>query len=182
MMDPAVKTAMALCVLLGGVCAALLFRSDRPEPGTPTPGVEKQVLLRYRTNAHPPSRRQPNGDQTAINYLEPPAPPRSAIVVTPLDRHESPPALSPDYPEAKQPPSARWGMPMDRMLPVAAMSDQAGRTHRVVDGDTLESLAEHYLGSSARAEEIHAANRELLSNPKLLPIGAELKIPPMNAQ
>ena len=64
------------------------------------------------------------------------------------------------------------------MLPITTPADQTARTHRVVDGDTLPALAERYLGSAARAEEIYQANRDVLSDPELLPIGAELKLPP----
>lgn len=49
--------------------------------------------------------------------------------------------------------------------------------HKVKDGDSLGSLARRYLGSPDRAGEIYAANRELLPNPELLPIGGELIIP-----
>ncbi len=52
------------------------------------------------------------------------------------------------------------------------------RIHLVVDGDTLAKLAARYLGSSDRYGEIFAANRGLLSKPDLLPIGAQLVIPP----
>ncbi len=48
--------------------------------------------------------------------------------------------------------------------------------HRVVDGDSLEALAERYLGAAQRADEIYQANRERLTSPELLPIGAELSI------
>ena len=40
------------------------------------------------------------------------------------------------------------------------------------------ALAERYLGPASRAGEIFAANRDVLFDPKLLPIGVELKIPP----
>ena len=66
------------------------------------------------------------------------------------------------------------------MLPITAPADQTAQTHRVVDGDTLPALAERYLGSAARAEEIYRANRDVLSDPGLLPIGADLKLPPRN--
>ncbi len=49
--------------------------------------------------------------------------------------------------------------------------------HVVHNGDTLEKLAERYLGDSGRALELFDLNREQLSNPHLLPIGAELRIP-----
>jgi hypothetical protein len=51
------------------------------------------------------------------------------------------------------------------------------RTHIVVDGDSLERLAGRYLDDPTRAVEIYEANRELLADPNLLPIGAELVIP-----
>jgi nucleoid-associated protein YgaU len=51
------------------------------------------------------------------------------------------------------------------------------RRHRIRDGDTLESLALRYLDDEARAHEIFEANRGLLSDPMLLPIGVELTIP-----
>jgi nucleoid-associated protein YgaU len=52
------------------------------------------------------------------------------------------------------------------------------RQHKIVDGDTLAHLAERYLGDAQRAGEIHAANRKLLPQPDLLPIGVTLVIPP----
>jgi hypothetical protein len=50
--------------------------------------------------------------------------------------------------------------------------------HRIADGDTLSRLAQRYLGRSDRYLEIYDANRDVLSNPDLLPIGVMLKIPP----
>lgn len=59
------------------------------------------------------------------------------------------------------------------------MADEAteSRTHVVVDGDSLERLASRYLSDPQRSREIYELNREVLSAPDLLPIGAELKIP-----
>jgi nucleoid-associated protein YgaU len=53
----------------------------------------------------------------------------------------------------------------------------AGPTHRVADGDTLVRLAERYLGSAERWRELYEFNRDVLTAPELLPIGAELRIP-----
>ena len=47
----------------------------------------------------------------------------------------------------------------------------------IIDGDSLEKLAGRYLDDPQRSKEIFEFNRELLSNPDLLPIGAELKLP-----
>jgi hypothetical protein len=63
------------------------------------------------------------------------------------------------------------------------MRDEAAepRTHVVVDGDSLERLANRYLSDPRRTREIYELNREVLSAPDLLPIGAELKIPDRGA-
>jgi len=61
--------------------------------------------------------------------------------------------------------------------PEATDEETAARTHIVVDGDSLEKLAGRYLDDPQRGNEIFEANRELLSSPDLLPIGAELVIP-----
>lgn len=52
------------------------------------------------------------------------------------------------------------------------------RVHVVHNGDTLGRLAQRYLGNEDRALEIFDLNREVLDNPHLLPIGAQLKLPP----
>lgn len=49
--------------------------------------------------------------------------------------------------------------------------------HRIVDGDSLESLAKRYLGDSRLAGALFRANRDVLSDPDLLPIGQRIKIP-----
>lgn len=60
------------------------------------------------------------------------------------------------------------------------LSDSASPplTHRIVDGDTLPLLAERYLGSASRANEIYEVNRAVLAEgPGLLPLDKVLKIP-----
>lgn len=63
-------------------------------------------------------------------------------------------------------------------LPTIDPEEPAVRSHKVVDGDTLSSLAEQYLGSASRCLEIYEANRDQLDSPELLPIGVRLRIPP----
>lgn len=53
----------------------------------------------------------------------------------------------------------------------------ATRTHRIVEGDSLEQLAEHYLGSRERFLELFEANRHILARPDVLPLGERLVIP-----
>lgn len=61
---------------------------------------------------------------------------------------------------------------------VASLGHQRPKTHKIVDGDTLEALAQLYLGDSSRSMEIYWANQDLLPGPEVLPIGVELEIPP----
>ncbi len=48
--------------------------------------------------------------------------------------------------------------------------------HVIGEGDTLPKLAERYFGDRDRYREIFEANREVLHDPRLLPIGIELTI------
>ena len=52
------------------------------------------------------------------------------------------------------------------------------RRHTIRDGDTLRKLAGRYLGDAERWQEIYDANRDALSDPELLPVGAMMVIPP----
>ena len=178
MKDPALKTAAAICVLLGGLCAAALFRHDRPRAADSGPEAPDELLLRYR--AADQSWKAPLHEAGAAPTMErepPPANPHPVTILTPAEGVEPPPALAPGYPESESPAKSRWGASMSMMLPVVP-TDDAVRTHTVVDGDTLTALANRYLGSAARAEEIYQANRDVLHDPTLLPIGVELKLPP----
>jgi nucleoid-associated protein YgaU len=60
----------------------------------------------------------------------------------------------------------------------AISSEQATRQHRIVEGESLESIAERHLGSATRASEIFQWNRDRLQQPDLLPLGIYLRIPP----
>ncbi len=63
------------------------------------------------------------------------------------------------------------------MMPTVARSADGPKVHKIIDGDTLADLAAQYLGTPKRAREIFEANRDILTDPELLPIGVELKIP-----
>jgi nucleoid-associated protein YgaU len=197
MIDPAVKIALACCVFLAGVCAALLFRCNPPKPvisqsstppataaapvATTTQVVPPAETLRIRhagATATSPANAAPKKQGAASNaapwiYDES----RTAIVVTPSDRRESPPHLADAYPEPVPVRSSSWGIGMHMLLPLSD-HDETHRTHKVVDGDKLNTLAKDFLGSADRASEIFEANRDVLSDPELLPIGVELKLPP----
>ena len=49
--------------------------------------------------------------------------------------------------------------------------------HKVESGDTLGKISKEYLGQAGKYMEIFNANRDQLSNPDLIHVGQELKIP-----
>jgi nucleoid-associated protein YgaU len=61
---------------------------------------------------------------------------------------------------------------------MVAPSPPQFREHSLVDGDTLQRLAQRYLGDANRWPEIQVANSRLLANPDVLPIGKTIRIPP----
>ena len=65
------------------------------------------------------------------------------------------------------------------MRPTQTLEDRRPtlREHRIVDGDSLQGLAQRYLGDSLRAEEIYELNRDRLRDPNILPVGKRLRIP-----
>lgn len=58
-----------------------------------------------------------------------------------------------------------------------SMTSQTGVLHRVIPGDTLQSIAVEYYGDPRRYLDIYLANKHLLSNPARLPENIELRIP-----
>lgn len=62
--------------------------------------------------------------------------------------------------------------------PIRKPTQGLGRVHRVVRGDTLSSIAQHYYGTSAGWRFLYEANRNIMSNPNQLAVGMELSIPP----
>lgn len=74
--------------------------------------------------------------------------------------------------------------PPEIQVPTIPHSDAAtndvtiqGRTHVVVDGDSLAKLADRYLDDPTLENEIFRLNRDVLTDPAVLPIGVELRIP-----
>ena len=56
------------------------------------------------------------------------------------------------------------------------------RQHTIHDGDTLASLARRYYQDPQRAGDILEANRAVLSDPQVLPIGVKIVIPRQPAE
>lgn len=60
----------------------------------------------------------------------------------------------------------------------ARTTQAAAQTHVIESGDSLSVLAERYLGSQGRFQEIYEANRDVLTDVNRLPVGATIVIPP----
>jgi nucleoid-associated protein YgaU len=163
------KLFVAFAALGGAFLLAQPFRHQ----GSQTvrheiPAVERVVL---RETAVP-------GDQE----IQPPNAPTAEIQPTLLAPPHDPEAV-PDMKEEV----ARLTPPptMARTYPGSgadASRHSVQRTHRVRDGDTLESLAQRYYGDRSRWQEIYQANREQIARPDLLPLNVRLRIPPNTPQ
>ena len=97
---------------------------------------------------------------------------RSTLQVPPpplLDAHAPPPATAAWATAAPQPlPSAQVG----------SAAEPAPSTYVIRDGDDLASISSRFYGHPAAAAALWTANRDLIPNPDLLPIGAEIRLPP----
>jgi nucleoid-associated protein YgaU len=184
-MNRGTKILAASVVLGSGTIVALLFRQEPPLSISQESRNYGQLVLRktpsslledIRTSDH----EAPRHDDISEGAPSDPHDVGPATVVTPVESGESSPSLPKDYPGAAPSENARWGTPIGLPFPGGHIARVSKRTHTVIDGDTLRSLAKRYLGSADRHAEIFEANRQLLSNPELLPIGAKLKIPGNN--
>jgi nucleoid-associated protein YgaU len=180
MNDPAVKVALAISVLIGGVFIAIVFRPVFSLPPGAMTEMNTPLSLQHQKQSPLPSVSQEQAPVSVLWAGQKSAAlstsSRGPTVLSPLGAQQQAPDLPPRYPAAASTNSARWGMPTD-MMPIVARPADGPQVHKIVDGDTLGDLAARYLGSSARAKEIFEANRDVLTDPELLPIGVELKIP-----
>jgi nucleoid-associated protein YgaU len=165
-------------IMAGGLGAAMPFRHRTRGPLPPRGVLRMDVPLRRPDivlEATPPSADSP----ARANGGGPPAAdgePDGRRVLRPDFESLAPPPLLPaDFgPSATRPYQDRRWQPVRMKLPAIAPSM---RRHRVTDGDSLEALAERYLGDRNRAQEIFAANRDVLLAPDLLPLGRIIRIP-----
>jgi nucleoid-associated protein YgaU len=93
----------------------------------------------------------------------------------------SPPEGSRIATNSPPPTASSFSPPRQPAASIKPLVELGGReqSHRIADGDTLDRLAERYLGRADRSLELYDYNRDVLSRPDVLPIGAELRIPPL---
>ncbi|MGA2059338.1 MAG: hypothetical protein ABSG67_02565 [Thermoguttaceae bacterium] len=180
MNDPAVKFALAISVLIGGLFIAIVFRPVLSMPAGAIAEMNTPLSVQHQKQLPLPT---PSPEQSLVSarpadqqLAARPTSSQGPTVLSPLGPPQPGPSSPPRYPVYSSANTARWGMPLD-MMPTVARPAEGPLVHKIVDGDTLGELAARYLGSAARAMEIFQANRDVLTDPELLPIGVELKIP-----
>jgi nucleoid-associated protein YgaU len=159
-------------VIVGGVGLALLFRREE------TPAL--------------PDRTQTLANPTLPRRSPPPSFAEPAIRLSPLrggdfaDFETTPSKLPPNGEpfaagSGNSRPTVKYGKSTESdflpTMPSAITHLNPAKRHVLRDGDTLSALAQRYLGSASRANEIYEFNRQILKDPDLLPIGKTIQIP-----
>ena len=180
------RILVALTIVAWGLAAAFVFQRATPtrvssEANRPESLVSRGEPAWARNESRalplPVVRLQSSASPTSPPSAAPTLLTGSAIAFSAMDTAAAPPKLARSFPEPSEPIASRWGAMLGLTSPDRGATTQSGKTHRVVDGDTLKALARRYLGNSDRSLEIYEANRDMLPNPEVLPIGAELRIP-----
>ena len=195
-MDRGVRVIAAVSVLVGGLATAFLFRVDHPR-GSPTISrTGDRLVLRKQIGS--PVDAVPSATDLAPAAHSMPARATAmatsaathnatATIVEPAVSARTPPTLARDYPVAGVPGTACWGTRMTLAAPNRTSlngpgQDRSVRKHKIVDGDTLQSLAARYLDSENDFLYIYESNRDVLPSPWVLPIGVELRIYPRKVE
>lgn len=194
------KVGLSLGVLVLGVVGALLFRRDQVAESPKTPlktarKIDERIADRPRTpymvgdiefDQDSGTAGKPRQDDVADTE-------RPAHTVPPnwLDDEEDPFQVA-QTPNAKaghpaEPEADHHAIPVTprtvtphRPTEIETAQTAALQTHVIKSGESLSTIAEHYLGSQGRFQEVFDANRDVLTDPNRLPLGATIVIPPKN--
>lgn len=174
------RRLLGIAVISAGVCAALPFRND---------AINAPINSHATTEF---SGKATSRDELTLQLTIPTAPvaaPELAARQQPISTGaETMPAPQPQEvrrDELHAPPTIASAFePLVTTFPVATEKtarttndDLPERRHRIADGDTLEALAERYLGHRDQWRTILEANDGVLTDRDILPIGKEIKIP-----
>lgn len=174
------RRILGISVISAGVCAALPFRNDMANSPVATP--EKATMSRSYASGNeltlqltipidpgtlPIADREPEVTPAVLKA----APSLQAQEVR-RDDLQAPPQLASTF------ETFVGTAPVTLETSVSSTkTDQPERRHRIADGDTLESIAKRYLGTRNEWRSIYSYNEDLLTDPAVLPIGKEIKIP-----
>lgn len=184
------KLTAAGLVLAVGFAMALLFRRGSEGGEASHTAVAPPAITRSKGTTLATLPAAPVAGQTILNGQFSPLPPVAATnagLVTPTsDASTGAAPVTPLHQTVATTASGSTTIAPTTLsvggapLGDAAAADPAApafRIHVVHNGDTLERLAERYLGDAGRSLELFDLNRDVLENPHLLPIGAQLHIP-----
>ncbi len=172
------KLFVAFVALGAAFLTARPFRRDVSEKVRPVSQVAEQVVLRETPGPNDVEITCPDAPTAEIQrtlLAPPPVPEEPRRPEEPSIRPAPPSAMAKAYPDSSVSNEDPAGL--------AAALDWPGsqrvieRVHEVRDGDTLESLAQRYLGDRSRWREIYQVNRDRIRQPELLPLGTKLVIP-----
>lgn len=123
------------------------------------------------------------------DYAPPPAPDRLPAV--PFAAVAQPPDLNGTYRstlqvppppllDAQAPPPTTAGWVSQPAAPSASMApaEPAASTYVIRDGDDLAAISSRFYGHPGAAAALWSANRDVIPNPDLLPIGTAIRLPP----
>jgi nucleoid-associated protein YgaU len=149
--------------------AAAKKGNARPEASAQADGLpEDRQLADHRD---PPSSPDPQVTESRTADQPPPVADSFRAKLEPWDDAGAGPAKQ-DYAAAESVAA--------RVAAASAGPPANAATHRtrhcIAEGDTLPELAARYLGDRNRYQEIFQANRQVLPDPRLLPIGEEIWI------
>jgi len=132
----------------------------------------------------------PEFGPAAIGHVAPPPPPEP-LPAMPQALTAATPGLPPHYRstvETPPPPlldgqvapplAVGWTTRQPTARPAPAVGPDPARIYIIRDGDDLTAIATRFYGHPAAAGAIWQANRGLLRDPAVLPIGAVLVLPP----
>ena len=169
----------------GGVAAAAIAP---PVAVGPAAGSVTNVATQWMV----PEDMQPGPVAVRGDYVPPPAPTMLPPVNPALTA--SSPAINGMYrstlevpppplldSQAPPPPVAAWAAapsPLHAAPATDIAVDLMPATYVVRDGDDLTSISTRFYGHPGAAVAVWQANRDIIPDPNLLPIGAELRLPP----
>lgn len=149
--------------------AALARENQEPAPVP----VAAQAVFQAPGQAAPVKVvRSPKRVPPPDKVTRPPEPPPEAL--PPAKLAAEPPELPTQFTMLEQVAKLEASFGKTKEAP----RSETRREHRLVDGDTLERLAQRYLGDRQRWPEIQAENFAVLRDPRVLPIGKTIRLPP----
>ena len=175
------KILTAASVMAAGLCAAWPFR--QPAGNLPSPLPVSMPLELTLRSLDVPLTAAAASDQSPASDLTPAARARAIASRVPgnssLEHYAPPPELPVSFHADMEPATSPLARLDERAFGGNGQGERNSgvRIYVLRDGDTLEKLAERFLGSRLRAAEIYDANRPKLARPDLLPVGTTITIP-----